>query len=213
MLEGEALRRLSTSLRGARIAVDAGHGTDDPGMVGPGGMTEADAGWLVAAALAQELARRGANPFLLRSRGTDPAEADRAHAANGAGAEVLVTVHMNSHREPGAEGATVFYAGHEGWFSPAGQRLAELIQDELVMRLGLKDGRTHPKWLPLLRQTRMPAVHVEPCFITNPREEELLGMDDFREAVASAIATGVERFFGARVGAGAAGAASTPASS
>src|SRR5206468_4196651 len=82
-----------------------------------------------------------------------------------------------------AGGSTVFYAGHEAWFSPAGQRLAELIQEELVRRLGLKDGRTHPKWLPLLRQTRMAAVHVEPCFITNPREEKLLREVEFRQAI------------------------------
>ena len=41
----------------------------------------------------------------------------------------------------------------------------------------------------------MPAVHVEACFITNPREEELLRSGDFRGDVATAIATGVERFF------------------
>src|SRR6266581_6502707 len=39
--EAEALRRLSASLEGARIAVDAGHGPSNPGPHGPTGLTEA----------------------------------------------------------------------------------------------------------------------------------------------------------------------------
>src|SRR5213080_4836834 len=65
--EGEALRRLSASLQGARIAVDAGHGLGDPGVPGPGGMTEAAESFALASAVATELEGRGATPFLLRS--------------------------------------------------------------------------------------------------------------------------------------------------
>ena len=83
-------------------------------------------------------------------------------------------------------------------FSPAGQRLADLIQDELTTRLGLKDGRTHRMSITILRETRMPAVQVEPCFVTNPREERLLREEAFRRDLAIAIAHGIERFFGPR---------------
>src|SRR5205809_364159 len=41
--EGEALRRLSASIEGARVAIDAGHGPSDPGAIGPTGLTEAEA--------------------------------------------------------------------------------------------------------------------------------------------------------------------------
>jgi len=44
----------------------------------------------------------------------------------------------------------------------------------------------------------MPAVQIEPCFVTNPREERLLAEEPFRRDVAIAVARGVERFFGAR---------------
>src|SRR6266571_2523104 len=57
--EGEALRRLSASLQGARIAVDAGHGADDPGATGPSGVTEADEAYRLAQALVHELEARG----------------------------------------------------------------------------------------------------------------------------------------------------------
>jgi N-acetylmuramoyl-L-alanine amidase len=196
--EAEALRRLFASLKGARIAIDAAHGPDDPGGVGPSGTTEADAALWLAEELVAELAARGASPFLLHPADTNPSEVERARHANETGPEVLVTLHLNAHEGPVAEGASTYYYGREGWVSQSGQRLAELIQQELTSKLGLKDGRTHPKALPLLRETQMPAVQVEPCFITNPDEETLLREEGFRRRLASALADAIERFF--RVG-------------
>ena len=195
--EIEALSRLNTSLDGARVAVDAGHGGDDPGAVGPSGLAEADTAFLLAQAVVDELDRRGAEPLLLRGRDEAPAVDHRARIANEWGAEALLSIHLNGHSDPAAEGAMCLYFGNEVAFSPGGQRLADLIQDELGTRLGLKDGRTHRMSITILRETRMPAVQVEPCFVTNPREEWLLRQEAFRRDVAIAIAHGVERFFGA----------------
>jgi N-acetylmuramoyl-L-alanine amidase len=189
------MRDLSPShLRGAVVAVDAGHGPGDPGAVGPTGLREAEATALIAEALARELADRGASPLLLRSGDEDPEASDRARRANEAEAALLVAIHLNSQQEQGGEGATVIYCGRQDWSSPLGHRLAEAILEQLT-GLGLTDGRTHPRWLPLLRETRMPAVHVEPCFITNPDEERLLRDESFRIGVARAIAAGIERYF------------------
>jgi len=196
--EAEALRRLSATLQGARIAVDAAFGGEELGAVGPTGLPEAEASFELASALVQELYGRGANPFLLRLPDSSPSIGERAAAANEEGAELLISLHMNSHDDPAAEGTSTYYYGREGWVSQAGQWLAELIQTELIARLGLKDGRTHPKSLPLLRETQMPAVQVEPCFITNPREEGLLRESSFRRLVATAIADAIEAFFGKR---------------
>jgi N-acetylmuramoyl-L-alanine amidase len=192
--EGEVLRRLSATLDGARVAVDAGHGGDDPGAAGPSGLTEADATMRLARVLADALRLRGADPFLLRTNGEAAATEDRARLANEGGAEILITLHLNSHADPRAEGASCYYYGRDDYVSRAGLRLAELIQEQLVSRLGLTDGRIHPKSLPLLRKTRMPAVHVEPCFITNPREEARLGEEPFCQGVAEALATALEQF-------------------
>jgi N-acetylmuramoyl-L-alanine amidase len=58
------------------------------------------------------------------------------------------------------------------------------------------DGRTHRLAVAMLRETSMPAVQVEPCFLTNPREETMLTDPVSRRLVAAAIAAGVQRFFG-----------------
>jgi N-acetylmuramoyl-L-alanine amidase len=200
--EGEVLSRMSATLRGACVAIDAGHGGDDPGAAGPSGLTEAEGTSLLTRALAVELAARGADPFMIREALSSPTPsiAERARAANDRGAEILISVHLNGHEDPNAEGALSFYFGRDRYVSQAGQRLAELIQEELTTTLGLKDGRAHAKSLPLLRETRMPAVHVEPCFITNPREEALIRQVHFRRRVARAVVDAVERFFGAASG-------------
>jgi N-acetylmuramoyl-L-alanine amidase len=47
----------------------------------------------------------------------------------------------------------------------------------------------------VLKETRMPAVIVEPAFITNPDDAKKLEDPDFRSAVAGAISAGVRRFY------------------
>jgi N-acetylmuramoyl-L-alanine amidase len=194
VLEREAMRA-EASLHGARVAVDAGHGPDDPGERGPSGLAEDAVTRQLASAVAGMLREHGADPLLIPSPGQSPSERERALTANEERADLLVSLHLNAHPDPQAEGATVFYCGREGWVSESGRRLAELIQDELVHRAGLKDGRTHPKWLPLLRETRMPAVRVEPCFVTNPAEERLLREGTLTTSIAAAIVRGIERFY------------------
>ncbi len=194
--EAESVSRLETSLLGALIAIDPGHGPEEPGGVGPTGLTEAEATLEIARELERELRTRGAEPVLLREGRDDPSIRDRAEVANREGVEVVLSIHLNTNRGPGAEGASVFYFGRAESVSLTGQRLADVILDELTARMGLTDGRTHPKAFPMLRETRMPAVQIEPCFITNPREEALLREEAFRKDIAIAVAEALERFFG-----------------
>jgi N-acetylmuramoyl-L-alanine amidase len=192
--EEESLRS-SAPLAGRTVTVDAGHDPSDPGGVGAGGLTEEAATILLAEALAEELTARGAEPVLLRFPGETPDADHRVRRAREVDADVVVSIHLNSHDDPAAEGSSSYYFGQLGTVSVPGRALAELIQEELTGRLGLRDGRTHQKAFPLLRETPMPAVHVEPCFITNPKEEQLLGEEAFRRDVARAVADAVERFF------------------
>jgi N-acetylmuramoyl-L-alanine amidase len=196
--EEETMRVPSGSLAGRAIALDPGHGPGDTGATGPGGLDEADAAFAIVERLARELEERGARPFVLRSRGDDPPLSERASRANAVDAEALVSIHLNSHDDPGAEGSSSYYFGRFESGSVAGQALAELVQEELTAATGLPDGRTHPKSFPMLRETRMPAVQIEPCFITNPREEELLRQDDFVAEVARAVTRALERFLAGR---------------
>jgi N-acetylmuramoyl-L-alanine amidase len=193
--EVEELRKQTSSLSGSLIAIDAGHGGDDPGVVGPTGLREADAAFDVAMAVARELGSRGAATLMLRGRDENPLVHERARAANAAGASICLSFHLND-GDPAAEGSVTMYFGTPNASSVAGERLAEWVQAELTSRLGLKDGRTQPMTFAILRETRMPAVQIEPCFISNAEEERLLGEEGFLRDIAIAVVKGVERFLG-----------------
>lgn len=196
--ETEGLRPTGASLRGRRVAIDPGHGPDDPGFTGPNGTRESDVVFDLAGLLRDELGRRGAEPLVLRRADQDPDPTDRAARANDGEMDVLISIHLNGHDDPSAEGSSSYFFGGRGSDSVAGSALAELIQDEVTAALGLKDGRAHPKAFPILRETRMTAVQVEPCFITNPKEELLLGEEPFRLELARALAAAIERYFAGR---------------
>lgn len=203
--ENEELLAAGGSLRGRRIAIDPGHGAEDPGAVGPGGLREADVASALARRLEEELRARGAEPVILRAPHEDPPASERAARANAAGAEVVLSIHLNSHEDPAAEGASAYFFGRLESSSVAGQALADALQEEVIAATGLRDGRTHPKSFPLLRETRMPAVHVEPCFITNPKEERLLSEEPFLREVTLAMTRALDRFFAGREPTGAGG--------
>jgi len=194
--EAESLRQ-AHPMDGSVIAIDAGHGADDRGAEGPSGTAEASVTFAVAERLAEELEKRGARPRMLRTRDETLPASDRARAANALGALACISIHMND-GGPDAEGTTCVYFGTDRTHSPAGMRLAGLIQGELVSRMGLRDCGTHPMAITLLRETRMPCVVVEPCFITNPREETLLGEPGFQRDLGVALAIAVERFVSAQ---------------
>jgi N-acetylmuramoyl-L-alanine amidase len=191
--EEESLRDLRTDLVGAIVAIDPGHGLEDGGFTGPGGTAEGDLTFSMAAALADELSALGAKPALLRDEHENPTPSDRARLANELEAAACVSFHVNS-GPPGASGPTVYYFGSSSTHSPMGMRLAELILDELARAIG-SPGTCERLTVSLLRETAMPAVQVEPVFISNPSEEPKLSDPEFRVRVARAVAAGMSRFF------------------
>lgn len=191
----EALRRLSgRGLVGARILVDPSHGPDEPGHVGPSGVTEAEVTWQIASRLAARLGARGAQVLLARGPGNNPPPSARARFANEQGVEVVVSIGVNALASPLACGSATYYFGAAHFVSEAGQRLASMASDALVAAGWTPDCRAHPMTWALLQETRMPAVVVEPGFITCPRDEARLVDHRYQERAAGALATAVAAF-------------------
>jgi N-acetylmuramoyl-L-alanine amidase len=82
------------------VAIDAGHGGPDVGMVGPIGarpfLREKDVTLAVARAVADELARRGIRGVLTRTRDTLIALRDRGRIAGADSADLFVSIHVNA---------------------------------------------------------------------------------------------------------------------
>src|SRR5690349_18215198 len=179
--EAEAFRRAGTNLVGKTIVIDPGHGGGgDLGVVVPDGplrWTEADLVFDVATRLEGRLAAAGMRVHL--TRGPQPAApmsgAERAALANSLGADLLISLHLDGHASATAEGvATYHYGTGNGLSSTVGERLAALVQREIVVRTGMHDCRTHAKTWDLLRLTRMPTVRVDLGYLTSPADRERL---------------------------------------
>lgn len=189
--EEEELRQMSARLEGQVVAVDAGHGPDDTGT---------DLHLAMARAVALELGALGAEAEVLRAEGEDPTPSERARIANDLGATALLSLHLAA-GVPEGSGPTCSYFGSATTHSPAGRHLAELVLDELEREFGCR-GRTQRLTIGMLRETRMPAVQIEPLFVTNRLEAEVIADPAFAERVGRAVAAGVRRFFAGRTDAG-----------
>jgi N-acetylmuramoyl-L-alanine amidase len=88
-----------------------------------------------------------------------------------------------------------YYFGAVESSSTIGERLAGLVQRELVARTGLTDGRSHAKTWPLLRLTRMPTVRVELGYLTSPVDRPRLLDPLFRDTVAEGLLVAVQRLY------------------
>ncbi len=192
--EGEAARQTGAGLSGSVVAIDPGHGPEDPGLVA-NGVAESDVTWRVADALADELGRRGGRPLLLRARDEGPEVSLRARRANAADAALCVSIHLGGGELTPAGGVCCYY-GTPTSHSPMGLRLAESIRTELG-QLGLPDGGVRPLAVAILRETRMPAVQLELAVVADPQEAARLCEPEFAPRAARAIAEGIERFLGA----------------
>ena len=191
--EREQLRRFGPGVAGLHVVVDPGHGFDDPGRIGPGGSRESDVCLAIAGRLETALAAAGVAVYPTRDATTNPADSQRASLANALDADIFLSIHLGGADEPPRRGAGCYYFGHGSFRSEAGARLAECIQSELVA-LGVDDAGIHPKTYAVLRETRMPAVQVQPVHITNPDDETLLDDPSFTRRVAEAIAAGLRAF-------------------
>ena len=184
--ELESIRGGTGPIDGQPIAIEAGYGPDEP--LQRGSLTLA-----VAASLAEELTAMGAKPVLVRGPQEDPAPGDRARMANEAQATVCVSIRLGE-GAPEASGPTCAYFGTDSSHSPAGQHLAELILQELEAELAL-GGRLQRLTTTMLRETRMPAVQVEPLHLTNDREAAMILEPSLPARVGRAVAAGTRRWF------------------
>jgi N-acetylmuramoyl-L-alanine amidase len=193
------LHHAGPALVGKRIVIDPGHGGGDRGVVVSDGVlrwAEADLVYDLAARLEGRLSAFGVRAHLTRGPDSGPGDPERAAFANSTGADLLVSLHLDGHRNPAASGvATYFYGRRPGLSSTVGEQLAGLVQREIVARTGLVDGRTQYKTWELLRLTRMPAVRVEPGYLTSPEDRARLVDPSFRDVVAEAILVAVQRLF------------------
>ncbi|NLJ80098.1 MAG: AMIN domain-containing protein [Firmicutes bacterium] len=191
--QADLSEEIKGSLRGITIAVDPGHGGSDPGAIGYDGTFEKDVALAISLFLGDLLQQAGAEVVYTRDEDVYVSIFERPEIALAAGADILVSVHANSHLKRGtARGTETLYRAND----QISQALARKVQDELVRAITLIDRRIWPRDdLAVFNGSEIPSVLVEVGFLDHPEEEILLRAKGFQKIAAEGIFKGIERFF------------------
>lgn len=175
-------------LKGKTIIIDPGHGGNDPGAVTKKDY-EKHYTLDISKRIQKQLINKGAKVILLRSKDTNPSLYQRVKKINNTKGDFLVSVHVNSFINDQANGTETYY------YKKNEKLAAKYIQKHLVNHLKLKNnGIKHAKMY-VLKYSNLPGVLIEPCFMTNKKEYQLLKTIEFREKIAIATVTGIEEYF------------------
>mgnify|MGYP001024513108 FL=1 len=173
-----------------KIGIDAGHGGRDPGAVGQEGLYEKDVVLLLAQLVAWEL-RNHHEVIMSRTTDTYMTVGERVRFFEKEGVDVVISLHINASDNPAANGTEVLYFPS----STRGKKLAQCVQTALVNALGTQDRKIKPRVnLGILSDTSMPAILVEPEFISNPAVEKEFRDTGFLVQIAKAVVAGFSRW-------------------
>lgn len=184
-------------LEGLCILVDAGHGGYDGGArAGQTKTWEKDINLRMALQFREVLEQAGARVVLTREE--DKAFADkkrpdldaRLQMARDAGADILLSVHMNQYHSARESGPQVFYRKtHQH-----SRLLAGCIQKTMIEDLQPKKERAALAGDYYMLSLDIPSVLVECGFISNPEEERMLLDEAYQKQLAEAVCRGVCAF-------------------
>ena len=108
------------------IAIDAGHGGEDPGAIGHGGVHEKKVVLAIAKKLEKLLKKeKGFKPYLVRKGDYYVGLRDRTKHARDANADLFISIHADAFSSPKASGGSVFALSQKGATSEAARWLAD----------------------------------------------------------------------------------------
>lgn len=182
------------------IAIDAGHGGDDPGKIGINKALEKDINLAIAQKLKVLLEEKGITVVMTREDGNGLYDAGasnkkqqdmkrRCEKIDASGAVFTVSIHQNSYTSEGVHGPQVFYYTH----SAQGQTIASCLQEALNTGLEVdraREMKANDTYY-LLKKTKSPTVIVECGFLSNQEEAAKLTEDEYQNKVAQAVCDGI----------------------
>lgn len=115
-----------TRLKDVIIAIDAGHGGEDPGAIGAGGTREKDVTLRIARKLARLVKQeRGMRPVMIRNGDYFIRLRKRIRLARKHRADLFVSIHADAFRDRRVRGSSVYTLSHRGASSEAAKWLAD----------------------------------------------------------------------------------------
>lgn len=186
------------------IVIDAGHGGEDGGASGEDGTKEKDLNLLVAQSLADILTAAGYDVRMTRTddrllydlygdltdyKGHKKTYdlRNRLRFTEEAGADLLISIHMNKFPQPQYSGLQVYYSPN----APESRTVAEVIRNYTKLYLqpeNERETKAATSSIYLLHRIQRPAVMVECGFLSNEEELSRLKDDTYRRQLALVIA-------------------------
>lgn len=191
-----------------KILIDPGHGGVDQGASGDMKVAEAPINLAISKKLMSflegtgfevEMTRYDDEGLYTNLSGTirDKKNEDlknRVELINQSGADLVISVHLNSFPQKQYYGAHVFYQKNN---EPITKPAAETIQESMKNILDKSDSRVPQvkKGIKIMDDTKVPVILIECGFLSNNDEERKLISADYQEKTAWAIFTGLLMYF------------------
>jgi len=201
---GEVKKVLNIPTNNKVIVIDAGHGGRDGGASGRSGLKEKDVNLEIAKKLKQYIEMNGGVAVMIREEdnGLYSMETsnkkredmkNRKEIIKESGADLLISIHLNSFPQAKYYGAQVFY--FEG--SKPSQWLAKVMQQELRRVLDKNNDRVEKSTNSyfILKDNDIPSILVECGFLSNEEEERLLSQPWYQEKIAWSLYVGMLKYF------------------
>lgn len=190
--------------RNKLVAIDCGHGGTDPGTSGHKGQAdkidEKDL-TLAAGLVARDyLKSAGIQVYMIRETDKYIDVKEHAYMANNAGAELFVSLHINSSESASPNGTETHYYtknDEEGrseveLYGIRSADVAKEIQKEMIKAFGTTDrGTKSSPDLIVLNRTVMPAVLIEAAFLSNEKDFSMMKTEEFTERYGYACAKAI----------------------
>ncbi|MDO4833351.1 MAG: N-acetylmuramoyl-L-alanine amidase [Clostridia bacterium] len=190
------------------VIIDAGHGGEDGGAVGKGGVVEKDINLPIAMKTAESLKKSGYDVVLTRD-GDYAVYSEEARTLRekkvsdihnrfaiieDSGDCIFVSIHMNHFDSAYVCGAQTFYSGN----NPESKKLADSVQSAIKTLVQPENERVTKKAtssIYLLYYAQVPAIMVECGFISNENEAAKLQTTEYQNQMAAAIAEGINHYY------------------
>ena len=208
---------------GRKVAIDPGHqahGNGEQEPIGPGasqtkakvasgttgrttGVPEYQLNLDVSLKLRDELKARGYEVYMIREdNDVNISNAERAQAAAGSGADILIRIHANGSENTSVAGAlTMAPSGSnpflDGELVAKCQELSEIIISSFCEATGANSqGVYQTDEMSGLNWCTIPATIVEMGYMTNPDEDIRMQTEEYQNQMVQGIANGIDEYFG-----------------
>jgi N-acetylmuramoyl-L-alanine amidase len=172
-----------------RVVIDPGHGGEDSGAIGIGGLKEKDIVLSIAQDVEEILSKQDIDIVMTRDTDVFISLEGRTDLANDVNADLFVSIHANAINLSRPD-----VSGLETYYYDSGRRMAEVIHWSILNGVDIDDRSIRRARFFVLRHSTMPAVLVEVGFVTGEVDASNLRDPNHRRRMAEAIARGIVEY-------------------